>query len=157
MFKFKSLILWKLPILFSAVTKCIFSQVVHRFKIGIFKCLSLAVNSNFSQFKKIWKFWNFGILDIAFWWESEFWKWVFKWIFSLSRPANRNVFFNHVKWIFYYLRRVNSETLEDLMIMVVINWLILLAISENLLPNFSQRCQRKSQRWFCLIPHIERW
>ena len=43
--------------------------------------------------------------------------------FSNFRTANLNISFNHVEWIFYYFEGVNFQNSEDLMIMVMLNWI----------------------------------
>ena len=59
---------------------------------------------------------------------------IFAWIFSHFSIGNLNIFYNNANWIFYHFRREKFEISENLLITMVIEWLILLPVS-NL--NFS--------------------
>ena len=126
-----------------------FSQFIYRFKTEIFECRAQVVLSNFSQFKK-----KIGVFECCFTLSKA--KHMGRNISKNISPVTVEVF----KWIFihfsisqYFLRQllrgfftisgVNFEISDDLMIMVFINWLILLAVSENL-SNFLSSLKGKS-------------
>ena len=115
----------------------IFPNSWERWKIGIFKFCSIGITSKFFEIRKEIKNWDDWVLKWNLQMNNSEWKLkVFKSIFNPIRTANLDIFFNPVEWIIYRLRRVNSEISEDWMIMVMTNWLMLLAVSEKLSHNF---------------------
>ena len=56
---------------------------------------------------------------------------VFNWIFNPLKTANLNIFFSPVEQIFYHFRKANSDISKGWMIIMMINWLKLVPVSEK--------------------------
>ena len=63
------------------------------------------------------------------WTRSE--SWVFNWIFNPFKKVNLNIFFSPVEQIFYHFRKANSDISKGWMIIMMINWLKLVPVSEK--------------------------
>ena len=97
-----------------------------------FQMLATSSTSKFFRILKAIENWDDWVLKRNHRMNKSEWKLeVFNWIFNALRTANLNIFFDLVEWIIYHFRRVNSNNSKDWMIMVMINWLKLLAVSEK--------------------------
>ena len=114
----------------------IFPNSWKRLKIGICKCWPIGSTSKFSQIPKEIENWDEWVLKRNHQMNKEWKLEVFNWIFNPLRTANLNIFFNPVEWNFYHFRRVSSDISKGWMVIVNINWLKRLPISEKSFHNF---------------------
>ena len=114
-----------------------FANSWKRWKIEIFKCWSIGSTSKFFQIPKAIENWDDWVLKRNHQMNKSEWKLeVFNWIFNALRPAISIFSSTLMSGLFYHFRGVNSNISKDWMIVVMTNWLKLLAISEKSSRNF---------------------